>query len=233
MLTNNANKKSKILIIGPTSEIAKIFLNKFAKNKSIMSISRSRIIHKSIKRNIILDTQKNYSKKRLLSYFKECKFNLAISFIANQDLDKSPIYQLSNKKILQILNTNAVFPIKLISCLIDLNIFVPKSKIIFFSSKAGSITNRGEKKHHKPKGNHVYRASKSLLNSFIKELSFQNKKNSKIIVAYDPGWVRTKSSGGGHITTDQAALNLSNFIKKIKKKHNGKFLDHKLKKIPW
>ena len=77
--------------------------------------------------------------------------------------------------------------------------------------------------HHTPNSNHLYRASKSLLNSFIKNFSFQYK-NKFIFASYHPGWVKTKSSGGGKLSVNESALNFLKFFKKFDNKSNGKFL---------
>ena len=80
--------------------------------------------------------------------------------------------------------------------MLENNLINKKAKFIYFSSRSGSITERGKLSHHVPKGNHVYRASKSLLNSFVKNISFEFKKLNYIFVSYHPGWVATKSAKG-------------------------------------
>ena len=43
-----------------------------------------------------------------------------------------------------------------------------------------------EKKHHKPGGNNLYRASKSLLNSFVKNLAFEYSLKTISFICFDP-----------------------------------------------
>lgn len=236
MISNKKNIKKQILLIGPTSEIAKEFLNKLKNNFSVITVARRKFEHNLVIKNIILKTDKNLSCKQLYKHFCNYKFSFIISFIADQNISDCPIYKLSKKKILNVLNTNAIFPIQLASFLIDKNQVTNNTKIIFFSSRSGSIFERGNRKHHLARGNHVYRASKSLLNSFIKDLAFKNsqgKKNKSIIVAYDPGWVKTKTSGGGNIGPDQAANNLIKLLNKSKRNINGKFINYNFSNIPW
>lgn len=232
MISKKKNKKNQILLIGPTSEIAKNFLNKVDNDYIVISVSRKKFKHINVKKNIILDAENNLCFDKLKKIFYNYKFSIIISFIADQNISKSPIYNVDNEKISKIMSVNAIFPIKLISFLIDYHQLKNNCKIIFFSSRSGSITERGQRKHHLPQGNHIYRASKSLLNSFIKNLAFQNL-NKKIIIAYDPGWVQTKTSGGGNISAGEAAENLIKLLKKINGSYNGKFISNKFTKILW
>ena len=74
------------------------------------------------------------------------------------------------------------------------NFLKKNSKIIFFSSLAGSITKRGNLKHNKPFGNMIYRMSKSALNCGVKNLSYDFQKEH-IIISLHPGFVKTKNGG--------------------------------------
>ncbi|EMH80504.1 hypothetical protein HIMB114_00008970 [alpha proteobacterium HIMB114] len=226
-------KKHNMLIISPSSEIAQSFLDNLDTNLNVYSISRRNFFHKSIKKNYIINSSDNLSNNKLRRYFGSIKFSYFISFIGDQKIEKKSLNEIKNKKILQIFNTNSIFPVKIVYCLINNNNFKAAAKIIFFSSRSGSITERGTKKHHSKKGNNIYRASKALLNSFVKNLAFQNKNTKKIIIAYDPGWVMTKSSGGGNISLSKSTKDLSLIIKKIGKKHSGKFLNNKFYEIKW
>jgi short-subunit dehydrogenase len=227
-MTNN------ILIVGGTSEIAiAVAKNLQESGSNIYSISRKKNNIKFYKDSLKINFDKKFVKKILLNnFFSKIKFSAVLFFNAVQVNNSNSFFNLSNKYLFKIVNVNCFFSVKLIYFLIFKKKLYKKCKIIFFSSRSGSIEERGKLKHHVTKGNHLYRASKSLLNSFIKNLSFQFKKEF-IFAAYHPGWVKTKSSGGGKLSVKKASLNFLKFFNKFDKKSNGKFLDYKFKVIPW
>ena len=115
------------------------------------------------------------------------------------------------------------------------NLLEKSCKIIYFSSRSGSIYERGLAKHHKPGGNNLYRASKSILNSFIKNIFFEFKLTNYIFISYHPGWVKTKSSGNSKkaLSKKFVANKFMYNLKKFNLKHSGNFIDYNLKKILW
>ncbi len=226
--------KNNILIVGSTSQID-IEVVKYLKKtgSNIYSISRKRDNSVSYKNSLTINFDKiNFKKILSNSSFSKIKFSAVLFFNAAQVNNKDSLLTLSNKYIFKILNVNCFFSVKLIYFLIQKKKLFNNCKIIFFSSRSGSIEERGKLMHHTPNSNHLYRASKSLLNSFIKNFSFQYK-NKFIFASYHPGWVKTKSSGGGKLSVNESALNFLKFFKKFDKKSNGKFLDYKFNIIPW
>ncbi len=223
-----------ILIVGGTSEIAVVVAKNFQESgNNVYSISRKNFKIKFYKDSLKINFNKKIFKKKLLNrFFSKLKFSAVLFFNAAQENNRNSFFNLNNEYLFKIMNVNCFFSIKLIYFLIHKKKLNKNCKIIFFSSRSGSIEERGKLKHHISKGNHLYRASKSLLNSFIKNLSFQFKKKF-IFAAYHPGWVKTKSSGGGKLSVNQAALNFLKFFEKFNIKSNGKFLDYKFKVIPW
>ena len=226
--------KNNILIVGGTSEIALVVAkNLHESGRNLYSISRKKNNNEFYKSSLKINFDGNFFKKILLNnFFSKIKFSAVLFFNAAQVNNNNSFFNLPNEYLFKIVNVNCFFSIKLIYFLINKKKLEKKCKIIFFSSRSGSIEERGKLKHHVSKGNHLYRASKSLLNSFIKNLSFQFKKKF-IFTAYHPGWVKTKSSGGGKLSVNNAASNFLKFFDKFNSKSNGKFLDYRFKVIPW
>lgn len=223
--------KDNILIIGASSDLAKEYIIQNNENVNIYCISRKKIRQKCKKKFIIknlVNLDKNYFKK----IFKNIFFSKVIFFIGNQGPKKKNIINIDNKKILDTFLINSIVPIKFSQILIKNKNIVKNAIFIFFSSRSGSITERGSMKHHKKIGNHIYRASKSLLNSFVKNLSFEYNHKNYIFVCYHPGWVDTKSAKG-KMSKNIAIKYLSKFENKLQKKNSGNFYSFDGTKIPW
>ena len=223
------------LIFGGTSEIATEISKDLSKTYNITSISRRISKNKNYTKEIQISFESNkFPKKKLIKNLKK-KFSLVIFFQAFQPKYKKKFYELDKKIIDKVLNINAVFSAKATTFLLNEKLLSKSCKVIFFSSRSGSISERGTKKHHKPGGNNLYRVSKSTLNSFIKNLYFEFKNINHLFISYDPGWVQTKSSGGSNKAFSKkfAAKKFLQNLKKLKPSHSGKFLNYNLKKIPW
>ncbi len=223
------------LIFGGTSEIAREISKDLSKIYNITSISRKNSKNKNYKKEIQISFNSEiFPKKKLKKNLKK-KFSLVIFFQAYQPKYKKKFYELEKKIIDKVLNVNAIFSAKAVTFLLNEKLLSKSFKVIFFSSRSGSISERGTKKHHKPGGNNLYRVSKSTLNSFIKNLHFEFKNKNNMFISYHPGWVQTKSSGGNKLAFSKkfvAKKFLRNLIK-LKPRHSGKFLNYNLKKIPW
>jgi len=224
--------KKNILIIGPTSEIAKNYISEISNKFNVFSISRKKFSNVKIINNLILDQTKDLDKKKLMKLFGNIKFLYVIFFASNQLNTPNSIEKIKNTRILNVLSVNSIFPIKLTYFLIKKNVVNINAKFIYFSSRSGSITERGTLKHHKPLGNHVYKASKSLLNSFVKNISFEFKKSNYIFVCYHPGWVATKSAKG-KMSVKKSVFYFNEFFNNLKKKDTGNFFNFDRKKILW
>ncbi len=224
--------KKNILIIGPSSEIAQEYINVINEKFNIYGISRKKI-PKLIKiNNILLNQAKDLDQKKLLKIIGKVKFFKIIFFSSDQINYPTKIIKIKNNRLYDAFAVNSLFPIKLTYFLIDNNLINKKTKFIYFSSRSGSITERGKLKHHLPKGNHVYRASKALLNSFVRNISFEFKKLNYIFVSYHPGWVATKSAGGKMSIKKSVSLFIK-FCNSLKKSDTGNFFNFNKKKIPW
>lgn len=225
----------KVLIIGGNSGIGRRLKYYFNKNNyKVFATARN-------KKNLIKYDLNNVTKKKFLNknFFGNLKFDYVLFVAAITTNDKEvknkfcTFGNLDYLSYIKLLSINCFSQIKTFENLKKNNNLEKKSKIIFFSSLAGSITNRGELPHNKPYGNMFYRISKAALNCGVKNLSYDFKKNY-IIVSMHPGYVKTKSGGKkADLSVDYASRKIFKTIIDLKKKDNGKFLDLKGKKILW
>ena len=232
------NKKTNVLLLGIDSEIGlqlhELFLKKkfkvFASTK--MNKSKSNFFYLDYNK---LNGFKNIAKKK----FKNIKFDYVIFLAAITNSSK----QIDNKKCTfgnidyqnfsKILKINCYSQIKIFEILKMNNFINNNARIIFFSSLAGSITNRGSLKHNKPFGNMIYRVSKAALNCAVKNLSYDFSQNN-IIVSLHPGFIKTKRVGQ-HADLDikYASNKILKTILSLKKNMNGKFLNYNGSLIKW
>ena len=109
-----------------------------------------------------------------------------------------------------------------------------KAKMIFFSSLAGSIYNRGKLKHNKKGGDLIYRISKAALNVAVKNIAYDFSDTDYSIVAIHPGWVRTRSGGkNANLSISYASKKIFNLIQNLKVKDSGKFLNYNGITLKW
>lgn len=133
-----------------------------------------------------------------------------------------------------IMQINCYAPLRISQLLVAQGKLRPGAKLIFLSSKAGSIELRGKMQHHLPGGPSLYRISKAALNCGVKNLAFDLKKAGITVVAVHPGWVRTNQLNQSADTSALfAAKELSLLFDKISKNDTGRFLDRKGGEIAW
>jgi NAD(P)-dependent dehydrogenase (short-subunit alcohol dehydrogenase family) len=101
-------------------------------------------------------------------------------------------------------------------------------KIIHISSKMGSITDNSSG------ASYGYRASKTALNMFNKNLAVELKNKGMISVVMHPGWVQTDMGGkNALVTIDDSVVDLAKTIHKFTMEHSGGFFERTGEKIPF
>ena len=228
-----------LLIFGGTSGIAEhilknISMNNLIKTNLYATYNNTKKFVKNVN-YIKLDLNKDYLFEKKLSNFNNCKFDYIfftaaltnISSLINKNYCEFGKLKLKYFELL--LKVNCYSNLKLFEILHKKKMLKKNSKIIFFSSKAGSTELRGKLKHNKTFGNVFYRISKAALNSAVKNISYDFK-NKYQIMALHPGHVKTRSVGKRN--ADLSALSADYVAKKIiklifnrNKTLNGKFLD--------
>ena len=190
-----------ILILGGDSGLGKYLAKFFIKKKFNVFISHKTKTKKEKKNFFYLDYNRlkkfdlNLKKKINNAKLDYVLFLAAITTGSKQTNNVKGIFgNLELQEFVKFLNINCFAPIKIFEILKKKNFLKKNSKIIFFSSLAGSITKRGNLKHNKPFGNMIYRMSKSALNCGVKNLSYDFQKEH-IIISLHPGFVKTKNGG--------------------------------------
>ena len=109
-----------------------------------------------------------------------------------------------------------------------------KAKMIFFSSLAGSIHNRGKLKHNKKGGDLIYRISKAALNVAVKNIAYDFSDTDYSIIAIHPGWVRTRGGDkNADLSIGYVSKKIFDLIYDLKSKDTGKFLNYDGRTIKW
>lgn len=123
---------------------------------------------------------------------------------------------------------NALGPLKLAEAFVE-NVALSSKKIIAFqSSIMGSISlNEGG-------GNYSYRASKAMLNMFVKNLSIDLKPRNITVIALHPGWVKTRMGGSdAALSVDESVAGQQKIFETIDLGNTGSFINYDGQKLEW
>jgi short-subunit dehydrogenase len=227
-----------VLILGGESEIGYQLYNLFKKKNFKVLLSSKKKNNKNnffyLNYNNLKILKKNLKKKINKSKFDYVLFLAAITDSSKQINNyKCTFGNLNLENFNKILEINCFAPVKIFEILKKNNFLNNNAKIIFFSSLAGSITNRGQLKHNKPFGNILYRVSKAALNCAVKNISYDFS-HENIIISIHPGYVRTKNGGmKADISVKHASNKIFKTITSLTKIDNGTFLNYKGNKIKW
>ncbi|PCH61157.1 MAG: short-chain dehydrogenase [SAR86 cluster bacterium] len=128
----------------------------------------------------------------------------------------------------QVMRINAIAPL-ILSQLLMANLELGKTKkILFLSSKMGSIgDNQGG-------GSYVYRSSKTALNQVVKSLSIDLSERQFKVAALHPGWVQTDMGGpNALIDVHTSVSGMMAVIEGLGSSGSGQFLNYDGSIIPW
>ncbi len=129
---------------------------------------------------------------------------------------------------LQTFQINAIAPAKLTQFLLPNLRLTDGAKIVFLTSKMGSMSDNGSG------GSYIYRSSKAALNAIIKSLSIDLQNDGIAVAALHPGWVKTDMGGpNGLINTEQSINGLREVIEQLSMHNTGCFVDYQHKPIAW
>lgn len=135
---------------------------------------------------------------------------------------------------LEVVRVNAMAPLKVTEAFLPQVLASEQKKIVFISSRAGSIAERGSLPHHKTGGPYIYRSSKAILNAVAKALAFDLRSKGVSVVVLHPGWVKTEL-GGRDAPTDTATsvAAIRAVISQASPADNGVFRNYDGTIIPW
>ena len=128
----------------------------------------------------------------------------------------------------EVLYTNAVAPVLLTQLLIDNVRKGSGKKLVYVSSKMGSIADNGRG------GSYIYRSSKTALNSVVKSLALDLAPEGIATATLHPGWVRTDMGGpNGLIDAPESVSGMLNVIDGLSVADTGQFLNYDGSTIAW
>jgi len=236
--------KHKILVIGGYEGIGNRLARLYLNNGDQVFATYSRLKPKGFtSKNIcFLKLELNNQKKFIvfIKKLKKIKFDVAL-FVAAVDASSIRIRKkycmwnnLSIVEFAKMLSINCFSHIKILEYMMKKKLLNTKAKMIFFSSLAGSIYNRGKLKHNKKGGDLIYRISKAALNVAVKNIAYDFSDTDYSIVAIHPGWVRTRSGGkNANLSISYASKKIFNLIQNLKVKDSGKFLNYNGITLKW
>jgi NAD(P)-dependent dehydrogenase (short-subunit alcohol dehydrogenase family) len=235
---------NKVLIIGSYQGIGNRLARLYLNNGDQVFATYSRLKPKGFtSKNIcFLKLELNNQKKFIvfIKKLKKIKFDVAL-FVAAVDASSIRIRKkycmwnnLSIVEFAKMLSINCFSHIKILEYMMKKKLLNTKAKMIFFSSLAGSIYNRGKLKHNKKGGDLIYRISKAALNVAVKNIAYDFSDTDYSIVAIHPGWVRTRSGGkNANLSISYASKKIFNLIQNLKVKDSGKFLNYNGITLKW
>ncbi len=125
----------------------------------------------------------------------------------------------------QVMRTNVLAPMRVLPQLADL--LAPDARLVVLSSRMGSLALRTNG------DSWLYRASKSALNSVVKDISF-GLQGKAICVAMHPGWVKTDMGGAGaDLDVTQSVSDMRSTVAGLRAEHNGTFINHDGQALAW
>jgi NAD(P)-dependent dehydrogenase (short-subunit alcohol dehydrogenase family) len=164
---------------------------------------------------------------RLSGILKESKIAIFINnagiYGQTQSLD-----EVDPEEWLQVLRINTIAPLLLTRALLPLMDRQLPGKLMFLSSKMGSIADNGGG------STYIYRTSKTALNQVVKSLSIDLAAQGLLTAALHPGWVRTDMGGpNGLIDANESVAGMMRVIDALDATTSGHFFNFDGAEIPW
>lgn len=134
----------------------------------------------------------------------------------------------------KVMQVNAFGPMKVTEAFLPHLRAGMGKKLVFITSRAGSISERGSKPHMKRGGPYIYRTSKAAANAVAKAVAFDLQPEGIAVAVLHPGWVKTET--GGWDAPGDAATSVSQLRKLIEAAttaDNGVFRNVDGTIIPW
>jgi NAD(P)-dependent dehydrogenase (short-subunit alcohol dehydrogenase family) len=138
------------------------------------------------------------------------------------------IATLNAETLIHTFRVNAVGPMLVARCYLDLLTAANSPKIINISSEAGSISRM---QHHR---GYAYYASKAALNMFTRALAWDQNLTGVIVIAIHPGWVRTDMGGDrAPLSPVDSAAGILEAVDGLDGASSGKFYTYEGHEYPW
>lgn len=227
-----------ILITGANRGIGLEFVKQFAsENYHVIACSRNPKLATELNNiasqyNNIDVHQLDITNQASIKALKEQLGNTAIDiFINNAGIylgHHNGFNDLSVADWKTIFDVNCIAPIKLVEYFYSNILNSQLKKIIFISSKMGSVTD------NQSGGSYLYRSSKAALNAAVKSLSIDLKQDGICVLSLHPGWVKTDMGGpNALISTTESIKGMKKVIENTALKQSGGFFAFDGKEVPW
>ena len=147
--------------------------------------------------------------------------------------ERSTFGGLDQETFIDLFHVNAFAPMKVTEVFLEHVKRSQRKTIVFISSRAGSIAERGTLSHHQRGGSYIFRSSKAALNAMAQSLCFDlNSEGIRVLVLH-PGWVKTENGGEkADIDKETSVRGMRTIIEDLKF-NKGVFLSYQGEKIAW
>jgi NAD(P)-dependent dehydrogenase (short-subunit alcohol dehydrogenase family) len=143
-------------------------------------------------------------------------------------LGDETITNVSAKALLRTFQVNAVGPVLVAQCYLDLLKAGDAPQLVNISSEAGSISRMTSHRGY------AYYASKAALNMFTRALAFDRNLSGIIVVSLHPGWVRTDMGGpNAHLSPEESARGILQVSDGLGNEDNARFYTFAGEEYPW
>jgi NAD(P)-dependent dehydrogenase (short-subunit alcohol dehydrogenase family) len=128
---------------------------------------------------------------------------------------------------LDLFDVNALGPLRLVQAFLPHLRRSENPRIVLVSSGLGSSATSGST-------NIAYRAAKAALNKIAQGLAFDLKHEGIIVVALNPGWVRTDMGGrDAELSIEESASGIIATVDALTLDDSGRFVDYRNEDTPW
>lgn len=135
---------------------------------------------------------------------------------------------------LDVMRVNAMAPLKVTEAFLEHVRASDQKRVVFISSRAGSIVERGLLAHQKPGGSYIYRSSKAALNAVARGLAFDLGAEGIGVLVLHPGWVKTDMGGPDATIDDETSVSgMRRIIRESSPADSGTFRNYDGEVIPW
>ena len=234
-------KIKNVLLLGATGGIGQAILEYLLAENSeleIYALSRSPIQHPRV-HNVIAENINESSLSEFLSSFPTVRFELIINTVGylvnDQGGPEKSLRDINEEKLLEYFRTNAILT-PVLAKVVRNNLSSEGFAFVALSAMVGSI---GE---NELGGWYGYRASKTALNAFLKNIAIEwgRTHKSSLVLAIHPGTTQTRLSEKFNSrvthkihTPAEAAINICHVIFNTTYGQSGSFLNWDGREIKW